>query len=169
MLIFLLSKQQIFNYLQHIKEKMHKLIDEIKSVEEIAKFKKERQSQYYKEFKKKNPNYYKEKNEKLRTENFEKSLFNQTKSYAKKRGIVFKIKLTDIVIPIRCPIINEPITKHIGGGKSMSNPCIYRINENEGYIKSNVMITCILANHMRSCASIEQLRVFAKNIIQMYG
>ena len=151
-----------------IKEILGKLIDKIKTAEEIAKLKKERQSQYYREFKKKNPNYYKELNEKNRLENFEKYLFDQTKAYAKKNKIEFNILLTDVVIPEICPLIGQQITKNVGDGKILTNPCIFRINESIGYIKGNILVTCILANHYRSLGSVQQAQLFIDNIKKFY-
>lgn len=145
------------------------LSEEIKSAEEIATLKKERQAQYNREFKKKNPDYNKERKLKERSENFEKYLFNQTKSFAKKRGIVFEIELNDVVIPAICPLIGKPITKDVGSGKLWTNPVIFIKDESKGYIKGNVLITCILANHYRSFGSVEELKMFANNFLKMFG
>ena len=52
---------------------MNSIAENIKSVKELKIIAKEKQSQYYQEFKKKNPNYYKERNDKARINAFEKS------------------------------------------------------------------------------------------------
>lgn len=148
---------------------MGTLINITDNVEELKKLKKKKQSQYYKEFKKKNPNYYKEKNEKNRSENFEKYLFNKTKASAKKENIEFKIKLSDIIIPLICPLLEKTITKNVGNGRLWTNPCIFRVDESKGYIKSNIIITCILANHYRSVSSPKEARMFADNFFKMFG
>lgn len=142
-----------------------KFNDNIQSVEEIRA----KRRQYYAEFKKKNPNYQKERAIKLKTENFEKSLLYQTKGLAKKKGVEFTITIKDIVIPKICPLTETEIIKSVGEGRMLSNPYIYRIDESVGYIKSNIIITCVLASHLRSCASKEQIIAFAKNVIKMYS
>lgn len=142
-----------------------KLEENIKTVDELR----ERRKQYYKAFKKKNPDYFKKRAIKLKTENFERSLLNQTKGFAKRRGLEFTLVIKDIVIPKICPLTETEIMKSVGEGRMLSNPYVYRIDENVGYIKSNIIITCVLANHLRTCASKEQIIAFAKNIRKMYA
>lgn len=142
-----------------------KLEENIKTVDELR----ERRKQYYKAFKKKNPDYFKKRAIKLKTENFERSLLNQTKGFAKRRGLEFTLVIKDIVIPKTCPLTETEIMKSVGEGRMLSNPYVYRIDENIGYIKSNIIITCVLANHLRTCASKEQIIAFAKNIRKMYA
>ena len=146
-----------------------KLDENIKSVDVLKKEQKEKQSQYYQEFKKKHPDYYKEKNAKLRLENFERALLYQTKSLAKRYKLEFTITIKDIVIPRFCPLTETEITKSVGEGRMLSNPYIYRKDELLGYTKENIIITCVLANHLRTCASKEQIVAFAKNIRKMYS
>lgn len=142
-----------------------KLEENIKTIDELR----ERRKQYYKAFKKKNPDYFKKRAIKLKTENFERSLLNQTKGFAKRRGLEFTLVIKDIVIPKTCPLTETEIMKSVGEGRMLSNPYVYRIDENVGYIKSNIIITCVLANHLRTCASKEQIIAFAKNIRKMYA
>lgn len=146
-----------------------KLEENIKLVSVLKKEQKEKQAQYYKEFKKKHPDYYKEKNAKLRLENFERSLLYQAKSFAKKHELEFVITIKDIIIPELCPLTETEITKSVGEGRVMSNPYVYRINELLGYTKENVIITCVLANHLRLCTSKAQAIAYAKNIKKMFG
>lgn len=148
---------------------MPKLIDEIKTAEEIKSENKNRQAQYYKAYKKKNPDYYKNANKKNRANNFETVLLCQYRSYARKKRIAFNLTIDDIVIPENCPLIDKPITRIVGEGKVMMNPCVYMIDETIGYVKGNVLITSILANSMRSVASKEDLIKFALNVLKQHG
>lgn len=148
---------------------MAKLIDDIKTINELKSEKKDRQSQYYKEFKKKNPEFYKKVNDKNRSEKFERALLYQYRSYAKRKGIEFNLTIEDIIIPEKCPLIDEPITRIIGAGKVMYNPSIWLMDETLGYIKGNIMIVSILANSMRSGTSKDKLILFAKRIKKLYG
>ena len=141
----------------------------IKSVEVLKIELKEKRTQYYKEFKKKHPNYYKEKSAKSKLENFERALLYQTRGLAKRRKLEFTLIIEDIVIPKFCPLTNTEITKSVGEGRLFSNPYIYRKDESIGYVKENILITCVLANHLRICASKEQIITFAKNIMNAYG
>ena len=142
-----------------------KLEENIQSVKEIR----EKRRQYYIEFKKKNPNYQKERAIKLKAVNYERSLSYQTKAFAKRRGIEFTLLIKDIIIPDICPLTETEITKSVGEGRMLSNPYVYRKDESLGYTKENIIITCVLANHLRTCATKEQIVAFAKNIRKMYS
>lgn len=152
-------------FILHSIKKLLKLEENIQSVEEIRK----KRQQYYIEFKKKNPNYQKERAIKLKAVNYERSLLYQTKAFAKRRGIEFKLIIKDIVIPDICPLTETEITKSVGEGRMLSNPYVYRKDESIGYTKENIIITCVLANHLRTCATKEQIVAFAKNIRKMYS
>ncbi len=145
-------------------KKLLKLKENIESVEEIR----EKRKQYYNEFKKKHPDYYKKRAVKLKTENFERALLYQTKSIAKKRGVKFSITLKDVIIPKICPLTETEIIKSIGEGRTLSNPYIYMMDESLGYIKENIIITCVLANHLRTCTSKAVIIAYAKNIRKMF-
>lgn len=132
-------------------------------VEELKAEEKQRRKQYYEAFKKKNPDYYKQKYAKEKKQNFEKALFNQAKAIAKQRSISFNLKLEDIVIPEFCPLTETPIVKSVGEGRQMNNPYVFIINIDKGYCKENILITCVLANYIRSHTSKEQLMAMAKN------
>ena len=146
-----------------------KLDKDIRQIEVLKQEEKQKRKQYYTEFKKKNPNYYKEKRAKNRKENFELSLFHQTKSIAKRLDLKFTITIKDIIIPQFCPLTETEITKSVGEGRVMSNAYVYRKNETIGYTKENIIITCVLANHLRLCTSKEQAMAYAKNIKIMFG
>lgn len=152
-------------FILHSIKKLLKLEENIQSVKEIR----EKRRQYYIEFKKKNPNYQKERAIKLKAVNYERSLLYQTKAFAKRRGIEFTLLIKDIIIPDVCPLTETEITKSVSEGRMLSNPYVYRIDESIGYTKENIIITCVLANHLRTCATKEQIVAFAKNIRKMYS
>lgn len=144
------------------------LEENIKSAEDIKREKKAKASQYYKEFKKKHPDYYKEKNKKSKLENFEKALFFQTRSIARRKKIEFTLEITDIIIPVKCPLTEIKITKSVGEGKVASNPFVYRKDESIGYTKDNVIVTCVLANNLRSIDP-RAIVAYAKIILNELG
>lgn len=138
------------------------------SAEEIKKQKSEKRKQYYQEFKKKHPDYYKEKNKKSKLENFEKALFFQTRSIARRKKIHFDLKISDIYIPEKCPLTEIKITKSVGEGKVVSNPFVYMKDETIGYTKENIIITCVLANNLRTIDP-RAIVAYAKIIINELG
>lgn len=92
-----------------------------------------------------------------------KRMFSRAKARSKIKNQDFTIELEDIIIPQYCPILNIKLEYYSGkaGGRNNS-PSLDRINNNEGYIKGNVIVISHLANMMKSCSSIENLKQFAK-------
>ena len=87
-------------------------------------------------------------------------LWKSAKQHAKKLNIEFTIQPTDIIIPIKCPILKKNFILH----DKKYTYSIDRIDNNKGYIKGNVAVISRLANMMKNCASKEELLLFSKNI-----
>lgn len=94
------------------------------------------------------------------------------KSSAKRRGFEFDLKYQDLEIVERCPLLDVPLSYKNFLGKSDSNDLSFatvdRIDSSKGYVKGNVWIISRLANNMKSCATKEQLKTFATNILREY-
>lgn len=112
---------------------------------ERRKIDKERKANALKEY---IPDYI----ETLKLKNVEKS--------ARKRGIPFDLQEEDLLIPENCPILGTPL--YTKGGYSPFVPSVDRINSSKGYVKGNVWIISLLANRMKSSATIEQLKKFGE-------
>lgn len=117
-----------------------------------------------KEWAKKNPEKVKEIQKKSRSSNDKRRLFNLIKNRSKNKYIDFNLTIDDIIIPEVCPYLN---TNFIYGdsNKGMS---VDRIDNTKGYIKGNIEVISIQANRMKNIASIEELKIFAKNILIKY-
>ena len=90
--------------------------------------------------------------------NIEGRLLSSTKSRAKRKGIVFDLKLEDIKIPLTCPILNVKLDKN------RYSPTIDRVIPELGYIPTNIKIVSKKANTMKNDASQSELHEFSKNI-----
>lgn len=104
---------------------------------------------------------HKERNQ-LRTQkwndnNPEKYLFKAARDRAKRKNLDFDLKLSDIVIPDVCPILNVKFEKYTDYAASVD-----RINPAKGYVSGNVQIISKRANLMKSNSTIEELRRFAE-------
>lgn len=76
----------------------------------------------------------------------------------------------DIITSSFCPILGIPLkvnTGHLGG--LSDSPSIDRKDSTKGYVKGNVWVISQLANQMKSNATPEQLKTFARWINSEYG
>lgn len=94
--------------------------------------------------------------------NKHKLLLNSARSRAKKKGLLFEIELSDVVIPVRCPILGIRLCVQRGYGRQQDGPSIDRIDNSKGYVKGNVWVISDLANRMKAEATREQLAKFGK-------
>lgn len=97
--------------------------------------------------------------------NFEYALWSSAKTRAARSQIEFTLTREDIVIPKLCPYLEEPLTKIQGQGRVWSNASIDRKDNLKGYTPENIEIISCLANTMKNCASPEQLKKFAVNVL----
>ena len=95
-------------------------------------------------------------------------LINSTKKTAKVKGIEHNLLPEDLILPEYCPLLEIKIDYSAGNGKNMYNPSVDRIDSSKGYVKGNVEVMSSLANIMKNKATIEQLKTFAKNILERY-
>lgn len=99
-------------------------------------------------------------------------LYTAAKSRAKKYNIPFDITLEDIIIPEYCPLLNiQLLPKNFTSDKKSflpNSPSLDKIIPDLGYIKGNVMVISMKANAMKYNASLEELKIFATNILKIY-
>jgi hypothetical protein len=96
----------------------------------------------------------------------EKYLLSSCRVRAKRKGIPFNLKLSDIKIPDVCPILG--IQLKVGTGNAHANsPTLDRIVPELGYVRGNVWVISLRANLMKSNASKEELRLFAKWVLTL--
>lgn len=97
-------------------------------------------------------------------------MHQRAKNRAKLNGRDFDLQVSDIMIPINCPILGIELEVHSGssGGRSNS-PSLDRIDNDKGYTKDNIRVVSHLANQMKGSASPSQLRRFATWILKTFG
>lgn len=95
-------------------------------------------------------------------------MYKEAKGRATKRNLPFDIELSDIKIPLCCPLLG--IVLRAGtrkkGVPSPCSPSLDRVRPELGYVKGNVRVLSFLANTMKNAATPEQLRMFAVNVLR---
>jgi len=92
-------------------------------------------------------------------------MYSRAKSRAKKKGIPFTIVKEDIIIPDRCPLLDQPFTNTYANPASDYNfvPSLDRKDNSKGYTKENIWVISFKANRMKNTASLKEVDIFATN------
>lgn len=102
-------------------------------------------------------------------ESLQLHLLRKAKHNSQQRGYDFNLEISDIIIPILCPLLKIPLQVNIGKGmKQDDSYSIDRIDSTKGYVRGNVQILSSLANTMKNSATKEQLITFAKSVLEIY-
>jgi hypothetical protein len=83
-------------------------------------------------------------------------LWEASKCRAKKRELEHTLKLSDIQVPMVCPVLGIPLKVGMGE-QSPNSPSIDRIDNNKGYTPENILIVSWRANDLKGNATIEEL------------
>lgn len=95
-----------------------------------------------------------------------KNLLRQVRSRCKRIGREFDLVEAGIEVPAMCPVLGMPL---IWSGKITDNtPSLDRINNNRGYTHDNVQIISNKANRMKTDATPEELKAFARWVLENY-
>lgn len=83
-----------------------------------------------------------------------KHMFYNARVRAKKYGVPFTIKLSDISVPEVCPVLGLPFYTRadygqIGKGSSLRSATLDRIVPELGYVPGNIMVVCNLVNLLK--------------------
>ena len=92
-----------------------------------------------------------------RAMNKPKFLWEAAKARAKKHGLPFEIKVSDIVIPATCPVLGIPINWEDRDHAAS----VDEIVQGRGYRKENVCVISGRANRIKSDASLLELKALA--------
>lgn len=91
-----------------------------------------------------------------------KRLLKKARERAKMYGRECTIKLLDIVVPEVCPLLGIPI--FVGTRQVKNNsPTIDRKDSTKGYVPGNVWVISWRANRIKSDATLDEIKLLAKN------
>lgn len=94
----------------------------------------------------------------------EKKIFYRVRARAKRKGIPFTLKLKDIVIPEKCPVLHVPLV--IGTKENYEyTHSLDRLDNSKGYHKDNVLVMSMKANSMKNSGTPLELLALANWIL----
>lgn len=101
----------------------------------------------------------------VRDERVQTFIINRMLAHAKRRATEYKVPFSltkdDIIIPDTCPVFGIPFRMGDGNNGSYS-PSLDRTIPEKGYVKGNVHIISLLANQIKSSATVEQIEQVVK-------
>lgn len=103
------------------------------------------------------PEYKRNYNIEWSQKNPERYLWLSCKQRSKREGLDFDIEVSDIHIPLVCPILNIVLTK-VRDGNVFTSPSIDRKNNTLGYVKGNIFVISTKANKHKSDMTKEDIK-----------
>lgn len=98
-----------------------------------------------------------------------RKLIENAKDRAKKYNLPFDLKPEDIILLDKCPYLDIPLNRINTKTYSPNNTTIDRIIPELGYVNGNIRMLSMLANTMKSNATLEELLAFAQNVIKIHA
>lgn len=91
-----------------------------------------------------------------RMTDFSKTLYVETRSRAKAKGLSFDLEPCDLHVPEFCPVTGEKLVASIDG-RTYNTPTVDRKDPTKGYVKGNVFVISWIANRIKSDQSDPEL------------
>ena len=95
-------------------------------------------------------------NRQRRYDNRERYMWYHLRRRALKKGILFAIEESDIVIPTTCPVLGIPILRDEGAPRD-NLPSLDRIIPALGYVRGNIAVISMRANQLKNAATLDEL------------
>lgn len=93
----------------------------------------------------------------------EYKLLSRARTRANEKGLEFSLKLSDIKIPEKCPLLNIPFS--LGQKKATPNsPSLDRINPTKGYTPDNIWVISHKANTVKSDLTMQEIKKLVENL-----
>lgn len=86
---------------------------------------------------------------------------------SKVNNIETNINSEDVKLVRICPYLKIPL-EYNNSDRTNYSASLDKIDPNKGYIKENIQVISVLANQMKSNANKEELKTFAKTIMELY-
>ena len=100
--------------------------------------------------------------------NYWRMKLKDAKKRATQLNVPFNLVLEDIPQETHCKYLDIPLRITVNQGQIIDSPSLDRIIPALGYVKGNVQVISKLANLMKNCATEEQLKTFATNVLKLH-
>lgn len=98
-------------------------------------------------------------------ESMKKIMINRVKDRAAQNNIPFDLEVSDLEIPVTCPVLGITLAVSIGKrGGSPDSPSIDRVVPELGYVRGNVRVISNKANRIKQDATYEEIVAVAEYI-----
>lgn len=81
---------------------------------------------------------------------------------AKKRGLAGNLRVSDLTIPDKCPILGIPLTEDIDPNRPENVISLHRLDPSLGYTKDNVIIVSWRANRLINDGTLKDFKKIVK-------
>lgn len=96
-------------------------------------------------------------------------MLKQVKARAKAKGLAFDIQIEDLAdLPENCPVFGFPLDYNRDKA-GYNSPTIDRINNDQGYVKGNIIVVSRKANTMKSDGTVEDMLSLYNFYRNLYG
>lgn len=114
--------------------------------------------------------YKRQNNTRMKSRPVEVQMLDKARQRAKKKGLAFDLKSSDIIVPEICPILRIPIQRAVGSKHHSDNsPTLDRVDSTKGYTNDNVWVISWRANRLKSDASLDELRLMVSALERKVG
>ena len=95
-------------------------------------------------------------------------MLKRSRTRARQKQLEFSLIKEDLVIPLRCPILNIELCT-TNQKQEDNSPSIDRIDNEKGYTKDNILIISNRANSLKKDATLEEMKLiyeFYKDLVK---
>lgn len=96
----------------------------------------------------------------------EYTILHNALARAKRHGLAFNIDLSDIVIPVVCPVLGIPLVRGIGK-IHYGSPSLDRVRPRLGYVKGNVRVISHRANTLKRDSTLAEMEKVVADLRQI--
>ncbi len=93
---------------------------------------------------------------KMRQEHPDKALLERARKRARRRGVRYSLRRSDITMPTMCPVLGLPIVT--GGTRASTSPSLDRIDPSQGYLPGNVRVISDRANRLKGHRDLQDIQ-----------